>query len=120
MEFDEFLQMMAKQMQCTDSPDELIEAFQVFDETKSGFISVAEFRSVMTTLGERLTDDDVDEMIADTGLGGNGYIRYKGILNTSINFIDFFFDRGFYIYGLTRYLYNIVWWIFAEMINLSY
>lgn len=109
MEFDEFLQMMAKQMQCTDSPDELIEAFQVFDETKSGFISVAEFRSVMTTLGERLTDNDVDEMIADTGLGGNGYIRYKGILNTSINFIDFFFDRGFYIYGLTRYLYNIVW-----------
>lgn len=90
VEFDEFLQMMAKQMQCTDSPDELIEAFQVFDETKSGLISVAEFRSVMTTLGERLTDDDVDEMIADTGLGGNGYIRYKGtcILNTSVNFID--------------------------------
>lgn len=108
MEFDEFLQMMAKQMQCTDSPDELIEAFQVFDETKSGFISVAEFRSVMTTLGERLTDDDVDEMIADTGLGGNGYIRYKGILNTSINLL-IFFDRGFYINGLIRYLYNIVW-----------
>ncbi|XP_061173318.1 calmodulin-like [Saccostrea echinata] len=77
VEFDEFLQMMAKQMQCTDSPDELIEAFQVFDENKTGYISVTEFRSVMTTLGERLTDEDVDEMIADTGLGSNGYIRYK-------------------------------------------
>nr|XP_022334736.1 calcium-binding protein LPS1-alpha-like [Crassostrea virginica] len=77
VEFDEFLQMMAKQMQCTDSPDELMEAFQVFDEAKTGYISVAEFRSVMTTLGERLTDDDVDEMIADTGIGGNGFIRYK-------------------------------------------
>ena len=80
VEFDEFLQMMAKQMQCTDSPDELMEAFQVFDEAKTGYISVAEFRSVMTTLGERLTDDDVDEMIADTGIGGNGFIRYKGTM----------------------------------------
>ncbi|XP_048732605.1 uncharacterized protein LOC125649266 [Ostrea edulis] len=77
VEFDEFLQMMAKQMQCTDSPDELIEAFQVFDEDKTGHISVDEFRSVMTTLGEQLTDNDVDEMIADTGVGSNGYIRYK-------------------------------------------
>jgi Ca2+-binding EF-hand superfamily protein len=75
--------MMAKQMQCTDSPDELIEVFQVFDEEKTGHISVEEFRSVMTTLGERLTDSDVDEMMADTGLGGNGFIRYKGIVSNA-------------------------------------
>lgn len=93
MEFDEFLQMMAKQMQCTDSPDELIEAFQVFDEDKTGHISVDEFRSVMTTLGEQLTDNDVDEMIADTGVGSNGYIRYKGIVSNAmiLGFFPFFF-----------------------------
>ncbi|XP_062620982.1 calcium-binding protein LPS1-alpha-like [Saccostrea cucullata] len=94
VEFDEFLQMMAKQMQCTDSPDELIEAFQVFDENKTGYISVAEFRSVMTTLGERLTDEDVDEMIVDTGLGGNGYIRYKGnIVAGIISSLTLFFHQ---------------------------
>ena len=38
-------------------------AFRVFDKDGNGFISAAELRHVMTNLGEKLTDDEVDEMI---------------------------------------------------------
>lgn len=31
----------------------------------NGFISAAELRHVMTNLGEKLTDDEVDEMIRE-------------------------------------------------------
>lgn len=37
-----------------------------------------EFRSVMTTLGEKLSHSDVDEMVTMTGIGKNGKVKYKG------------------------------------------
>lgn len=38
-----------------------------------------EFRSVMTTLGEKLSHSDVDEMMTMTGVGKNGKVKYKGM-----------------------------------------
>ena len=35
----------------------------MFDKDGNGFISAAELRHVMTNLGEKLTDEEVDEMI---------------------------------------------------------
>lgn len=42
--------------------DEIREAFKVFDKDGNGFISAAELRHVMTNLGEKLTDEEVDGM----------------------------------------------------------
>ena len=51
---------MARKMKDTDTEEELIEAFKVFDRDGNGFISAAELRHVMTNLGEKLTDEEVD------------------------------------------------------------
>ena len=79
IDFEEFLQMMAKKMRDTDSEDELREAFRVFDKDGNGFISAAELRHVMTNLGERLTDEEVDEMIKEADLDGDGMVNYDGM-----------------------------------------
>jgi hypothetical protein len=65
IDFPEFLTMMARKMKNTDSEEEIREAFRVFDKDGNGFISAAELRHVMTNLGEKLTDDEVDEMIRE-------------------------------------------------------
>merc|ERR1711904_312142 len=57
--------------------EKLIEAFKVFDEDGSGVISAAELRHVMTNLGEKLTDEEVDEMIREADVGGDGQINYE-------------------------------------------
>ena len=54
--------MMARKMKDTDSEEEIREAFKVFDRDNNGFISAAELRHVMTSIGEKLTDDEVDEI----------------------------------------------------------
>lgn len=78
IEFEEFCTMMANRMnQPIDSPQELIEAFEIFDDEKRGYITMEEFRSVMTTLGEKLSHSDVDEMVTMTGIGKNGKVKYK-------------------------------------------
>ncbi len=60
IEFNEFLNLMQKRMTDTDTEEEIKEAFRVFDRDNDGFISAAELRHVMTTLGERLTEEEAD------------------------------------------------------------
>ena len=43
----------------------------------NGFISAQELRHVMTNLGEKLTDEEVDEMIREADLDGDGMVIYK-------------------------------------------
>ncbi|RWR75122.1 calmodulin cam-206 [Cinnamomum micranthum f. kanehirae] len=61
----------------TDSEEELKEAFKVFDKDQNGFISAAELRHVMTNLGEKLTDEEVDEMIREADVDGDGQVNYE-------------------------------------------
>ena len=78
IDFPEFLTMMARKMKDTDSEEEIREAFRVFDKDGNGFISAAELRHVMTNLGEKLTDEEVDEMIREADIDGDGQVNYEG------------------------------------------
>jgi len=76
IDFPEFLVMMARKMRDTDSEEELREAFRVFDKDGNGFISASELRRIMTNLGEKLSDAEVDEMIREADSTGDGQIDY--------------------------------------------
>merc|ERR1712118_498477 len=75
IDFTEFLSLMARKMK--DTEEELREAFKVFDKDNNGFISAAELWHVMTNLGEKLTDEEVDEMIREADVDGDGQINYE-------------------------------------------
>ncbi|KAL0268649.1 UNVERIFIED_CONTAM: hypothetical protein PYX00_010500 [Menopon gallinae] len=77
IEFNEFLQMMAKKMKGADGEEELREAFRVFDKNNDGLISSIELRHVMTNLGEKLSDEEVDDMIKEADLDGDGMVNYN-------------------------------------------
>jgi len=46
-----------------NSTDEFIKGFQVFDKVGNGFIGAGELRYVLTQLGEKMTDEEVDELL---------------------------------------------------------
>ncbi|KAK3035893.1 hypothetical protein RJ639_033394 [Escallonia herrerae] len=77
IDFPEFLNLMSRKMKDTDSEEELREAFKVFDKDQNGSISAAELRHVMTNLGEKLTDEEVNEMIREADLDGDGQVSYE-------------------------------------------
>ncbi|KAK9315713.1 hypothetical protein V1522DRAFT_409271 [Lipomyces starkeyi] len=77
IDFPEFLTMMARKMKDTDSEEEIKEAFRVFDRDNNGYISATELRHVMTSIGERLTDEEVDLMIKEADTNNDGRIDYN-------------------------------------------
>lgn len=61
---------------------DFMEAFKTFDREGQGFVAAAELRHVLTSLGERLSDGDVDSILKFTGteedLDGN--IKYEDFI----------------------------------------
>ena len=53
--------------------------FRIFDKDDDGFISVEELRHIMQSLGEKLTDNELDEMIAEADSDKDGLINYQGL-----------------------------------------
>ena len=51
--------------------------FRIFDKDDDGFISVEELRHIMQSLGEKMTDKDLDEMIAEADSDKDGLINYQ-------------------------------------------
>lgn len=77
IEFREFLELMARDMKDAESEKELREAFQVLDKDQDGLISEAELSHAMTNLGEKLTKEEVEEMIREVDMDGNNQVDYK-------------------------------------------
>ena len=92
MDFPEFLALMARKINGDDTEDEMKEAFRVFDKEGNGFISAAEMRHIMMNLGEKLTEDEVDEMVHEGDIDGRAdqLRRWKprSQLSVSQRFID--------------------------------
>ncbi|XP_033736460.1 calmodulin-like [Pecten maximus] len=78
IDFPEFLTMMINRNQNSSTyEDEMRQAFAVFDKDGNGFITGDELCQVMTSLGETLSDDEVNEMIGEADRNGDGKIDYK-------------------------------------------
>jgi calmodulin len=80
IDFNEFLELMAKKTKGTSYEDELKGAFKIFDADGNGSITVAELNTVLDNLGERLTEEEVTEMIKEADTDGDGTVNYEGML----------------------------------------
>lgn len=60
--------------------EEFIRGFAVFDKDQTGHIGVGELRYVLTNLGEKLTDQEVDELLAGVRVGNDGTIDYRAFV----------------------------------------
>ena len=59
----------------------------MFDKVLTGFIGVGQFRYILTILGEKMSDDEVDELLkaVDTS---SGELNYMGKLRGVVTLYD--------------------------------
>jgi len=80
VDFMEFARVWWKREQQNLEADfdlELELAFKVFDTDGSGMITRDELREKLTTLGEKLTEDEVSELLAEADSDNNGSISFE-------------------------------------------
>lgn len=63
LDFPEFISLLARKFKEVDGEEELLEAFKVFDKSATGFIMGQELSITLKALGEKLSDEEMDELI---------------------------------------------------------
>lgn len=54
--------------------NDLIEALKVFDSDHDGKIAVKDFKQAMMSMGERMGENEIEEIVGDSELVNNDYI----------------------------------------------
>jgi len=75
IDFDEFLTLMRKSI--CDPDIELRRAFDVFDKDKSGSISRDELKSLMDSLGQKLSESELDQIMNTVDENNDGEISFQ-------------------------------------------
>lgn len=70
--------------QSTDTSDDFIEGLRHFDKDGNGFITSAELRHLLTTLGEKLSDEEAEQLLAGHE-DSKGNINYENFVKTVMN-----------------------------------
>lgn len=77
--FDEFIEFIKKYhlSKNKNSTDEIIGAFQVFDKNHNGVLSISEFKHILMDLGQKFTEEEVNEIFDESDLNKDGNLDYR-------------------------------------------
>ena len=82
--FDDFVDMMEQLNKENDPEVEILNSFQIFDVENSGLISNQDLFHIIRTFGETLTDKEIEEIISEADVDGDGYINYEEFVRMMI------------------------------------
>merc|ERR1712232_714694 len=75
VDYPEFLDMMAHKLLNRDPVEEINKAFKLFDDDNTGKVTFKNLKRVAKELGERLTDEELQEMIDEADRDGDGEVN---------------------------------------------
>ncbi|KAG6815903.1 Calcium-binding component of the spindle pole body (SPB) half-bridge [Tephrocybe sp. NHM501043] len=75
IEFSDFAKIMTDKILARDPMEEIRRAFHLFDDDKTGKISIRNLRRVAKEIGDNLDDEELQAMIEEFDLDGDGEIN---------------------------------------------
>lgn len=73
IDFDTFVRLAQNfKANHRETDDDIREAFRVFDKDGTGYINVAELKHAMISLGERLSEEEIDQLIREADVDADG------------------------------------------------
>lgn len=85
IKFDEFIYILTRKMRETDAEEELQEAFKVFDRDGDGKIPKDELSLIMKSIGEPLSQEELDQFIKEADTNKDGYIDYAQFVHLMLS-----------------------------------
>jgi len=68
---------MSKRLEEQNSLVSLKQAFKIFDRNEVNSFTILDIRAVMTNLGEKMSDSDLQEMFQDIDMDKDGKISFN-------------------------------------------
>ena len=97
MDFPELFTMMARKMKFGDPTDAIKKTFACIGKHGDGYISLAKFSWMMTSLRESLTEGEVQGMIRASDFDGDGQVCFLGKVKSVLSVFrtaDMLFAQG--------------------------
>ena len=77
-DFPELLKILDKKGKPPETEEDIMSAFRVFDVKGNGVISSKKMKQIMTSMGEKLSDEEFDLMIREAECyNGDGKVKYE-------------------------------------------
>ncbi|CAJ0918836.1 unnamed protein product, partial [Mesorhabditis belari] len=76
VDFSTLQQMISKKNDDSKRESHLRKAFQMFDKDQNGFICRDELRQAMLAEGETINEAELDKMMAEADVNGDGLVNY--------------------------------------------
>eukprot|EP01114_Cavostelium_apophysatum_P005133 TRINITY_DN15804_c0_g1_i1.p1 TRINITY_DN15804_c0_g1~~TRINITY_DN15804_c0_g1_i1.p1 ORF type:complete len:151 (-),score=46.87 TRINITY_DN15804_c0_g1_i1:95-547(-) len=81
VDFNNFLSILQRRVNSNEGDEQHIrEAFKVFDKNGTGLIEIADLKHVLTTIGEKLSPQEVDGVMKEADTDGDGKINLQDFL----------------------------------------
>lgn len=85
-DFDEFTAVVCRGYVSKDAMrKKAMQAFAVFDTDESGTISLQELRRIMTTYGEDMTDEEVDDLFHELDTNDDGQLEIQELVDVLLH-----------------------------------
>ncbi|KAF4693146.1 Caltractin ICL1e [Perkinsus olseni] len=81
VDFEEFLDSITNKLGDKESREGIMRIFNLFDDDKTGTITIKNLRRVAKELGETMTDEELREMIERADSNGDGEISAEDFYN---------------------------------------
>jgi len=81
LSYEAFMKVMAKKLANVDTIESIMSGFRYLDKDNTGFISAKEFRYLMASYGEKMTIEEIQEMISEADPENTGKIKYVDFVN---------------------------------------
>ena len=69
----------------SEAEQELVEAFQVFDDQGTGLIAASSLFEILTTLGDPLSDEEASEFFTDLNIDLESMIDYRQLAKALVS-----------------------------------
>lgn len=87
VDYDTFKKMVNREsgFKQLGKPEDYIKAFQIFDKNLTGFIGVGELKYILTTIGEKLSGDEVDELLKNVTITDENSVDYAEFVKSILS-----------------------------------
>ena len=80
IDFAGFMAIMDSRKGDVDTELEITEALNIFDKEGNGFVAASELKHILTNIGEKMSEEEVEEILRDCNVDGQGQLKISELV----------------------------------------